>query len=331
MRSHTPAAVPATPTSRFTTLFRSPVPDRATEFMASLYRPHLLQVGRTAGFDMALAGFELGGLHVGSVRYGSATRAQLAPGRGCWIFSWLRSGQLQAGRRGVCHPAGAAFLLAPDDTPELHMSSDIEIVNLRVDQADLEAACRAMLGVNPGPGFRCQQAVGPDHPAAQALRRLTDMLAATPDYAQDVAGRFSRSVRDAVLFELLLTWPGAHSADLQVPAAMPATLRRAREYIHAHLQDVPTVADVAQACGVGVRALAKGFGRHLGMSPSQYLLDLRLERVRAQLLQKPDIGSVTAVAQSWGFSNPGQFAARYRQRFGERPSETLRRLSVSAD
>jgi AraC-like DNA-binding protein len=34
---------------------------------------------------------------------------------------------------------------------------------------------------------------------------------------------------------------------------------------------------------------------------------------------------VTAVALRWGFGHLGQFAADYRARFGELPSETLRR------
>jgi AraC-like DNA-binding protein len=34
--------------------------------------------------------------------------------------------------------------------------------------------------------------------------------------------------------------------------------------------------------------------------------------------------TVTAVALRYGFENPGRFAAEYRQRFGEYPSQTLR-------
>jgi transcriptional regulator GlxA family with amidase domain len=35
--------------------------------------------------------------------------------------------------------------------------------------------------------------------------------------------------------------------------------------------------------------------------------------------------SVTAAALECGFSNLGEFAGKYRQRFGENPSETLKR------
>lgn len=73
-----------------------------------------------------------------------------------------------------------------------------------------------------------------------------------------------------------------------------------------------------------MRALSKGFERHLGTTPLRYMIDLRLDRARADLLAASDRDAVTQVALRWGFAHGGQFAARYRARFGERPSDTLR-------
>ena len=36
--------------------------------------------------------------------------------------------------------------------------------------------------------------------------------------------------------------------------------------------------------------------------------------------------SVTEIAMSWGFSHMGRFSVEYRKRFGEPPSDTLRRV-----
>jgi len=43
----------------------------------------------------------------------------------------------------------------------------------------------------------------------------------------------------------------------------------------------------------------------------------------------PSNTRVADVANEWGFWHMGQFVADYRRRFGERPSETLRRRSGS--
>lgn len=327
MVSHTPIPELYHAPSRFAKLFSTPVPDRAMEYMASLYRPHVLRVGRSTGFDMAFFGFELGGLHVGSIQYGTATSAQLEEGRDDWVFSWLRSGNVRNGCTGQRLSAGDASILAPDDALELQMSPDMELINLRVGQANLREACRSLLGIDIGPHIRFNDKIPAGSAAAQALKRITNVLATTPYYPSRAASHRDRSLREAVLYELLLALPGSHSRELQMPAVAPDTVRRAREYIHAHLHELPTISDVAAAAGVGVRALAKGFQRHLGTSPSQYALDLRLDRVREQLLQQPSFGGVTLAALEWGFAHQGQFAARYRRRFGELPSDTLRSTS----
>jgi AraC-like DNA-binding protein len=58
-----------------------------------------------------------------------------------------------------------------------------------------------------------------------------------------------------------------------------------------------------------------------------YVRDRRLERARDQLaVALPSDGiTVTEVAERWGFGHLGNFSGSYRKRFGESPSQTLRR------
>lgn len=51
----------------------------------------------------------------------------------------------------------------------------------------------------------------------------------------------------------------------------------------------------------------------------------RLEAAQTELREAvPGEVTVTEVALRYGIENPGRFAAEYRQRFGEYPSQTLR-------
>jgi AraC-like DNA-binding protein len=107
--------------------------------------------------------------------------------------------------------------------------------------------------------------------------------------------------------------------------ASTATLRRAIAFIDEHAARDISIADVAAAAHVTIRAVQIAFRRHYGTTPAGYLRRVRLERARQDLLAAdPARESVTAVAHRWGFASPGQFAAAYRQAYGVTPDQTLR-------
>ena len=102
-------------------------------------------------------------------------------------------------------------------------------------------------------------------------------------------------------------------------------VRRAQQYIGAHLDDVMTIGDVAAAAGVAHRTLYKHFHEVRGISPMRYARDCRFAEVRRALLHAGPQDNVTTIAVHWGFCHLGRFSVEYRKRFGETPSETLRR------
>ncbi|WP_370512387.1 helix-turn-helix domain-containing protein [Frigoribacterium sp. ACAM 257] len=65
---------------------------------------------------------------------------------------------------------------------------------------------------------------------------------------------------------------------------------------------------------------------HLGLTPTKFLRNVRLDRVRNELAVKCVPGTlVSDVATRWGFNNLGRFSAVYNERFAEYPRETLER------
>jgi AraC-like DNA-binding protein len=109
-------------------------------------------------------------------------------------------------------------------------------------------------------------------------------------------------------------------------AGAPRAVRRAVAYLEEHALDAVSVPDVAAAARISVRSLQALFRRHLGVSPVEHLHAIRLDAARRDLLGgfDGDEATVRAVAERWGFGNSGRFARLYQERFGERPSETLR-------
>lgn len=116
-----------------------------------------------------------------------------------------------------------------------------------------------------------------------------------------------------------------HLLDRAQRDAAPWQVRRAEEFILGHLNETLTVEAIAAATGTSVSSLFQTFRRSLGCSPMVFAKMRRLDRARAELQASDTTTTVTGVALRWGFQNQGHFARDYRQRFGELPSQTLRR------
>ncbi|MEH0474559.1 helix-turn-helix transcriptional regulator [Streptomyces sp. B21-097] len=127
---------------------------------------------------------------------------------------------------------------------------------------------------------------------------------------------------------VLSTFPNTALTD-PAPAdrrdAHPDALRRALAYIDDHADQPITVADIAAAAHVTVRALQYAFRRHLDSTPLAHLRRVRLAHAHREL-QAADPHTettVTEVAARWGFFHPGRFAALYREVYRRTPRQTL--------
>jgi AraC-like DNA-binding protein len=86
-----------------------------------------------------------------------------------------------------------------------------------------------------------------------------------------------------------------------------------------------SVADIAEAANVSIRAVQFAFRRQLDTTPMAYLRAVRLDRAHHDLLATdPSHGdTVTGIAARWGFYSNSRFAAQYRRAYGVTPRHTL--------
>lgn len=84
-----------------------------------------------------------------------------------------------------------------------------------------------------------------------------------------------------------------------------------------------TVAYIADICNISEVYLNKLFNKHYGMSPKQFIIDIRINKAK-QLLSEGKY-KINAVAEMTGFSNQYHFCRMFKDKTGLTPSEYMKR------
>ncbi|UVD60848.1 AraC family transcriptional regulator (plasmid) [Rhizobium sp. Pop5] len=135
------------------------------------------------------------------------------------------------------------------------------------------------------------------------------------------------SLCDAAIYLLLEACQHRYSDELAraAPAPAPRHVKRAIDFMQEHVAALPSLDDIAAAAGVSIRTLQQGFRQFKNTTPMSYLNDIRMLAVHRELCEADANQAVADIALRWGFTHLGRFAGEYRKRFGQLPSQTLKR------
>src|SRR5205085_8944908 len=117
----------------------------------------------------------------------------------------------------------------------------------------------------------------------------------------------------------------AHTHGASTVPLLPRGVRRALEAMRTDLGRDWSVADLADVAGMSSRTLQRQFRIFLGKTPRAALADIRFKAARRRLLQGLPDAKITDVALGCGLPHGGRFSVEYRRRYGETPSQTLKR------
>ena len=161
----------------------------------------------------------------------------------------------------------------------------------------------------------------------RALLRHVALMLAAAEEPEPTPQAYQATLRDGLSTLLLTAFAHSGAGQLAQPAPTPApgAVRRAELFIAGAADRPIAMAEVAEAAGVCLRSLQEAFKRTRGVTLSQAVQNARLERFRAQLCTPGGADSVAAIAFAAGLGHLGRAAAAYRARYGETPSQTLRR------
>jgi AraC family transcriptional regulator len=101
--------------------------------------------------------------------------------------------------------------------------------------------------------------------------------------------------------------------------ALPRSrLRAVVEYIEGHLDDSPSLDEMAAVARLSPYHFARQFKAATGLPPYQYVIARRVERAKELLQQDPDL-SLAEVAADAGFSDQSQFSHHFKRVIGVTP------------
>ncbi len=316
----------APPLARYR-LFRSRDLDESRERVAAVFCPHRLDAlaGR-ARFETVQHHLPGQGLSLNYIDYGA--RMLIEPGElGDFYLLQIPIGGGARIKHGVARyhsTPDRAAILNPHHHTSMIWAEGTGQVLVQVNRAALQAQAIERLGAPAARPFTFSgDGIDLRGGPGAALKRLVLWLVAEADAGRVPIGQglMARAMEEALIAGLL----EAEVPQSAPPPAAPSYLRRAEDFIAAHLDRPLTLADVAQAAGASPRALQAAFRAYRGSTPLGHWRHLRLEAARAELRAGAPGATVTEVALNWGFQHFGRFAEAYRARFGELPSETLRR------
>jgi len=307
--------------------------DEAAAVLSDVFLP--VQIDPTNGssdVSMHLNALTLGRITFGYMRFREAVRIRTAEPVEYHLDVPVRSMMTARADGGApLHgTAQTAGVFMPGRSVELDCSDWFAQVAVMIPRRDLQTELERLLDepvsrpVDFDTAFDLASAGG--RAVSQALR-LVDEGSRQPNGALSHPLAV-RSLEQVFVQSLLLGQPHSHSASLEAPRGRSGS--RAVTRVVEMLRDDParpwTVGELACAVFTSVRSLQEGFRRSLDTTPMAYLRKLRLERAREDLLAADrDDRTVTEVAARWGFLHVSRFASAYAARFGELPSETLRR------
>lgn len=315
-------------------LFKTSDPGEARERVAGVYCPHELEIvdQKERCVDTAMSRVSLGGVTLNRLRYGPTVTIDAGRLSSFLLVMMPITGtaQVTCGGEHVSTDPRTAAVISPTQPFYQTINANCDQIMVQIDYEVLKRICAQHIGHDLRKPLQFKLDLSMDPSTGGAWPALVSYLLAMFD--SPVPHMHSPLLRTPIehliVATLLHSQQNNYSDELQkpAPAIAPSHVKRVEDYIKANACEPLTVADLAEYAGVSTSALYTGFRDFRNTSPMAYLRNERLQHVHDELLRTdPATNTIADVASRWGFQHLSHFATQYKKKFGERPSDTLRK------
>jgi AraC-like DNA-binding protein len=309
--------------------------DDARDSVAQIYCPHKLDfAGSSRTVALRHHHARLAATSVNYMDYGGDLLIEPGYLERFFLFMAPLSGSVRLNpgtAREVVAGPGSAILANPTDYTRMGWSADCRQIVLTIDRTAVERSLATLLQRNLRDPVLFHGTIDRSDDKGAALWRAIRFLVQELDEStsglsdKTTAGYFENTL--VAMF--LRNWNNNYSEALEASAnrIAPRHVRRVEEFIEANAHLPLRLETLVEVSGVSATALFEGFRRFRQTTPMTALRDYRMLRAHGDLTGGGAGDTVTSIATRWGFYHLGRFAADYKSRFGQSPSEALSRSS----
>ncbi len=309
--------------------FQTTDPDKAGQHLSPYLCHHTVNTRHDKDLFFKHFHTDVGRIGLHLLRYGVDLTITGTPGSDCYILLLLLAGWgelKQNGAHSIVCPENVC-VINPDQDMSLYLTSDQSNLTLRVPRRLIDDFIRRETGTLQSTPMCFKP---PPRQNGSGLRNFMSYLFGElgRNNPSLTSGLVSRQIEQTLLGLMLTELPHDRMNLLKENSApaSPVYVRVAEEFIAAHAREAITLQDIAQAAGISIRTLQKGFQRHRNTPPMAALRNHRLLLAREKLLKAdPYSHNVTTIALDCGFTHLSKFARLFKTQFGESPSDTLKR------
>lgn len=150
-------------------------------------------------------------------------------------------------------------------------------------------------------------------PLWDRLDSLLELGMALIKTSNSIEENLKNSLGPSLFYEYLSK---AHATEARQP--IPRKIQRTAEFIEQRFQEPLNTQDIADAIGLTKTYLISLFKKHMGITPAEYLKQIRLDKAYDLIIQT-DMGMVE-VADQCGFKNQFHLSRCIKQLYGQPPS-----------
>ena len=319
-----------TPLAKFPITSTDSIEEAEVELSRTLTPVNIMSVKDRNHFRLRMNGVNVGSTSLVFNRFGTNTKINTSDedhvhfifgNRMPSTFSWF-------GKSVTVSPQNAGMLVSPQQF-QIERSEGSEVLVLRTSLSDLLSHFEKLtarhhrgtllfdhtIDLTNGPGAMLKQTI------EYVVNKIgnNDQVIKTPSLLKSF---------DHLLLTTLLFLPHNKREKLfksHEHQVEPSHVKCAEEYMQAHLEESISIFDLLRICNCSRSVLFSAFSTARGYTPMEFLTEQRLHRAHEKLLNACLEDSVTNIALDCGCNHFGRFSQLYRKRFGELPSETLRK------